>query len=62
MTDTQKILLKISAVLWVTWGLVHTLAGVMVLSGDTTAGFQAIADAVKPGTLVNDYPAAVAAY
>ncbi|MEM0969708.1 MAG: hypothetical protein AAGJ31_10185 [Verrucomicrobiota bacterium] len=54
-----KLALRIAAVLWVIWGLVHTLAGVLILSGDTTSGFQAIADAVPPETLVMDYPAAV---
>ncbi|MEO0447198.1 MAG: hypothetical protein AAF191_14080 [Verrucomicrobiota bacterium] len=54
-----KLALRIAAVLWVIWGLVHTLAGVLILSGDTTSGFQAIADAVPPETLVMEYPAAV---
>ncbi|MEL7116466.1 MAG: hypothetical protein AAGP08_12925, partial [Pseudomonadota bacterium] len=55
----QALALKIAAVLWVIWGLVHTFAGVMVLSSDATGGFQAIADAVPAETLVLDYPAAV---
>lgn len=59
MTDSNKRLLKASSVLWVIWGLVHLLAGIMILSGDATSGFQAIADAVPPATLVLDYPAAV---
>jgi hypothetical protein len=59
MTHSQKNLLKVSSVLWVIWGLVHAFAGIMILSGDTTAGFQAIADAVPPGDLAMDYPAAV---
>ena len=41
------------------WGLVHAFAGIIILSGDTTAGFQAIADAVPPGDLAMDYPAAL---
>ncbi|MEM1362675.1 MAG: hypothetical protein AAGF94_13315 [Pseudomonadota bacterium] len=55
---TQSLLLKISAVLWVIWGLVHTFAGVMVLVSDATGGVQAIADAIPPEELVLDYPAA----
>ncbi|MEO0438700.1 MAG: hypothetical protein AAF098_17525 [Pseudomonadota bacterium] len=51
--------LKISAVLWIIWGLVHVLAGVIVLSGDATSGVQAIADAVAAESLENDYHAAV---
>ncbi len=37
----------------------HALAGFIVLTGDATAGFQAIADAVEPGLLVHDYHEAV---
>ncbi|MEM7011121.1 MAG: hypothetical protein AAF585_06515, partial [Verrucomicrobiota bacterium] len=48
-----------SSVLWVIWGLVHALAGVMVLSGETTAGFQAIADGTDPSILELKYPDAV---
>ncbi|MDJ1008009.1 MAG: hypothetical protein QNJ13_09320 [Paracoccaceae bacterium] len=56
--STEAAVLKIAAVLWVIWGLVHLLAGVIVLSSDATGGVQAIADAVPPETLVLDYPAA----
>lgn len=59
MSTTHAVLLKVIAVLWVIWGLVHVLAGVIVLSGDATAGFQAIADAVSPETLVHAYEPAV---
>lgn len=59
MTDTQKLALKIAAVLWVVWGLVHTFAGVMVLASDASGGFQAIADAVAPDLLEADYHEAV---
>lgn len=51
--------LKVSAILWLIWGLVHALAGGIVISSDATGGFQAIADAVDSSTLVNDYHAAV---
>lgn len=59
MTDSQSLALKFAAVLWVIWGLVHTLAGVMVLTSDATGGFQAIADAVDPVVLTADYHASV---
>lgn len=55
----KHILLRTSAVLWVLWGAVHLLAGILVLSGDTTAGFQAIADGVPAETIEMDYPSAV---
>jgi len=51
MGDHQAVLLKLAAVLWIIWGLVHALAGVLVLSADTAGGFQAIADAVDPALL-----------
>ena len=59
MTSTQTLLLKIAAILWVIWGLVHLFAGVMVLASDATGGVQAIADAVPPETLAMEYPAAM---
>ncbi|MEM8953914.1 MAG: hypothetical protein AAGD22_07185 [Verrucomicrobiota bacterium] len=55
------VFLRVSAVLWIIWGLVHLLAGVTILSGDTTSGFQAIADGVAPEALEREYPAAVGA-
>jgi hypothetical protein len=59
MTATHAMALKVAAVLWVIWGLVHLLAGVIVLTSDATGGVQAIADAVDPATLVADYAPAV---
>ena len=60
-----SILFKVSSVLWVTWGLVHILAGVLtingILSNDITAAVAGIADAVDPATLKVDYPAAAGA-
>jgi hypothetical protein len=55
------LLLRIAAVLWVIWGAVHMLAGVMTISGDTPVAVAAIADAVDPESLVMDYPGAVGA-
>ncbi|MEM1217585.1 MAG: hypothetical protein AAGH79_01675 [Bacteroidota bacterium] len=61
MKSSDLVLLRISSILWVIWGLVHILAGVMVMTTDTTAGVQAIADGVDPETLVAEYPAAAGA-
>ncbi|MDJ0919177.1 MAG: hypothetical protein QNJ05_15570 [Woeseiaceae bacterium] len=59
MSNAKKSAVRLAAILWVIWGLVHALAGFIVLSGDATAGFQAIADAVEPNSLVYDYHEAV---
>ena len=60
-----SLLLKASAVLWIIWGLVHVLAGVMtmhfVLSGDIASSISGIADAVDPATLQLAYPDAAGA-
>lgn len=48
MTSPQATALKAAAVLWVIWGLVHVLAGVIVLSSGAADGFAAINDAVDP--------------
>ena len=58
---SASILLKIAAVLWVVWGLVHMLAGVIIIPSDASGGFQAIADAVEPGALEMNYHPAVGA-
>ncbi len=60
-----SLLLKISAILWIVWGLVHVLAGVMTIKGvvtdDISASIAGIADAVEPSTLQMDYPKAAGA-
>jgi len=53
--------LKISAILWVIWGVVHALAGILTISGDTVAAVAGIADDVDPTLLEMDYPNAVGA-
>lgn len=58
---TTSTLLKLSAILWVIWGLVHALAGVLTISGDTATAAAGIADAVDPSTLAMNYPAAIGA-
>lgn len=60
-----NLLFKVSAVMWIIWGLVHILAGIMtmkgVLTGDISSSIIGIADAVDPTTLKRDYPAAAGA-
>lgn len=57
----EVLLLRAAAVLWLVWGLVHVLAGVMTLAGETVAKVQGIADGVDPATLALAYPDAVGA-
>lgn len=59
--STTSLLLKITAVLWVIWGLVHLLAGVLTIWQDTPHAFSAIADAVDPAVLTGPYHEAVGA-
>jgi hypothetical protein len=60
-----SVVFKISAVLWVIWGLVHIFAGIMTMKGiltdDISASIAGIADAVDPSLLQVDYPKAVGA-
>lgn len=62
---TLSAFLKTSAVLWVIWGLVHILAGVLTmkgyLTGDISASVAGIADAIDPSTLQMNYPDAAGA-
>lgn len=51
MQSSHKWALRASAVLWVIWGLVHILAGVLTMSLDTAAAVAGIADAVDSGML-----------
>ncbi len=55
MSNLQKNLLRLTCLLWVIWGLVHMIAGVIVISSDASAGFAAIADAVPPELMATDY-------
>lgn len=54
-------MLKISAVLWVIWGLVHAFAGIMTVTGDTATAIKGIADGVEPALLDMNYPDAAGA-
>lgn len=54
-------LLKAAGVLWVIWGAVHVLAGVMTVSLGTSDAIAGIADGLDPATLRMAYPAAAGA-
>ncbi|MEO1479883.1 MAG: hypothetical protein AAFV01_15025 [Bacteroidota bacterium] len=58
---SKRILLKVAAVLWVIWGLVHILAGVLTIGHEGAAKVQGIADAVDPATIAITYPDAALA-
>lgn len=51
--------IKVSAILWMIWGLVHILAGIMTMKGiltnDIFAAVSGIADAANPENLKIDY-------
>lgn len=57
----RSTLLKVTAVLWVIWGLVHVIAGVMTISQETSQAVAGIADAVDAKSLEMDYPDAAGA-
>lgn len=61
MGSTSTRLLQLTATLWVVWGLVHMLAGVLTMGRDTGDAVGGIADAVDQSTLDLDYPDAVGA-
>lgn len=61
MNNSHVFALRTSALLWVIWGIVHIIAGVLTVSLDSVASVQGIADAVDPNTLNLVYPAAVEA-
>jgi hypothetical protein len=62
---TFNSLFKISAILWIIWGLVHLLAGVLtinfILTDDISSSISGIADAVDASTLQMNYPDALGA-
>lgn len=53
--------LKLVAILWVIWGIVHVLAGGLTLSQDTASALKGLADAADPALLEVMYPGAAAA-
>lgn len=54
-----SILLKASSLLWIIWGIVHIIAGVMTMKGiltnDISSSVSGIADAVEPSLVQMDY-------
>lgn len=58
-------LFKVSAILWIIWGLVHIMAGALTinghLSGNITASISGIADSIETSEITMDYPEAVSA-
>jgi hypothetical protein len=54
-----SILLKASSILWIIWGIVHILAGVMTMKGiltnDISSSVAGIADAVEPSLVQMEY-------
>ncbi len=64
MSQSQSIALKLAAILWVVWGLVHVIAGVIIIgTPDASGAVQAVADAVpKDDLLFEAHPAAAALY
>lgn len=61
MSKQTVLLLRISAALWIVWGVVHMLAGVIVISQDAAGAVAAVADAVDPTLVAGDYHPAVGA-
>ncbi|MEO0461509.1 MAG: hypothetical protein AAF127_00130 [Pseudomonadota bacterium] len=61
MAQRQKSVYKLTAALWVFWGLVHAFAGVMTISLDTPAAIAGIADAIDPAVLTGPYHKAAGA-
>ncbi len=59
MNSRTTLLLKISAVLWIIWGLVHMFAGIMTISQDAGGAVAGIADAVDPSLLAGEYHPAI---
>lgn len=64
-SNIVSILLKISAVLWVVWGVVHLLAGIISISqlnsGNTAEMVHAITPVVDLETIQIEYPQSVSA-
>lgn len=60
-----RVLFRSASVLWIIWGLVHILAGVLtmskILSHDIGGAVAGISDAVDPSLLEGTYHAAVGA-
>ncbi|WP_281612614.1 hypothetical protein [Flammeovirga sp. SubArs3] len=63
--NNKNIYFKISSVLWLIWGFVHIMAGVItdyaILNGDIIGAVSGIADAIDPNSLQANYPNAAGA-
>lgn len=55
---TGSLLLKVITILWVVWGLVHALAGVLTISASAPGSIAGIADKVDPSLFHQTYHAA----
>lgn len=60
-----SVLFKTSAVLWIIWGVVHILGGVLTIKGslanDMSTALMGIADGTDPATIKMNYSAAATA-
>ena len=61
MSNNQQLALKVAAVLWIVWGLVHMFAGIATMTRDTPEAVQGIADGVDEAALDVAYPDAAGA-
>lgn len=52
---SKSFLRKPITIFWVVWGLVHMLAGTIILTSDAAGAFAAVADAVDPALLAGPY-------
>jgi len=59
--SSSKLFFRISAVLWLIWGAVHILAGVLTVVQATPEAVMGIADAANPDILTAVYPEAAGA-
>lgn len=58
---SSKIAFRVASVLWILWGAVHVLAGVMTMFLPTSEAIAGIADAAGPAALEQAYSAATGA-
>ena len=63
MRQREMTLIRIAAVLWIVWGVVHAFAGVMTIrfagGGSIAEAIGGIADAVDAATVAGNYPEAL---
>ena len=61
MNHKQVNALRVAAVLWVIWGVVHALFGVAIMATGASEAFAALAAGVSPEAVSADYHPAVSA-